>query len=92
MLDAVLKPIQSSLAPLAGNKHIVIRGSAPHVEARAGGYLLLGHSESLINVSSAFELEHLHNDLVYRRPIVGETARDPWHVAAMAAIRTTKLE
>jgi chemotaxis protein methyltransferase CheR len=59
---------------------------------RAGGYLLLGHSESLINVSSAFELEHLHNDLVYRRPIVGEEGRDPWQVAAMAAIRRSDPE
>jgi chemotaxis protein methyltransferase CheR len=33
-----------------------------------GGYLLLGHSESLINLSSAFELVHLESDLVYRRP------------------------
>lgn len=33
-----------------------------------GGYLLLGHSESLMNISSAFELEHLKHDLVYRRP------------------------
>ncbi len=31
---------------------------------RPGGYLLLGHSESLINVSSAFELKHLTRDLV----------------------------
>ena len=35
---------------------------------RPGGHLLLGHSESLINLSSAFELCHLKNDLVYRRP------------------------
>ncbi|MFO0692295.1 MAG: protein-glutamate O-methyltransferase CheR [Polyangiales bacterium] len=34
-----------------------------------GGYLLLGHSESLLNVSTAFELVHLSSDLVYRRPI-----------------------
>ncbi len=34
-----------------------------------GGYLLLGHSESLINVSTAFELVHLKEDLVYRKPI-----------------------
>ncbi len=33
-----------------------------------GGYLLLGHSESLINVSTAFELVHLKADLVYRKP------------------------
>ena len=35
-----------------------------------GGYLLLGHSESLLNVSTAFELVHLKADLVYRRPQV----------------------
>ena len=33
-----------------------------------GGYLLLGHSESLINLTAAFELVHLKSDLVYRRP------------------------
>lgn len=33
-----------------------------------GGYLLLGHSESLLNVSTAFDLVHLSTDLVYRRP------------------------
>ncbi len=33
-----------------------------------GGYLLLGHSESLLNLSTAFELVHLREDLVYRRP------------------------
>ena len=49
---------------------------------RPGGYLLLGHSESLINVSSAFELSHLERDLVYRRPIPGEELRDAWHEIA----------
>lgn len=34
-----------------------------------GGYLLLGHSESLLNVTTAFELVHLNEDLVYRRPV-----------------------
>ncbi len=34
------------------------------------GYLLLGHTESLINLSTAFELVHLSEDLVYRRPEV----------------------
>ncbi len=33
-----------------------------------GGYLLLGHSESLLNLSTDFELVHLEHDLVYRRP------------------------
>jgi len=34
-----------------------------------GGFLLLGHSESLLNVSTAFELVHLKGDLVYRKPL-----------------------
>ena len=34
-----------------------------------GGVLLLGHSESLLNVSTAFELLHLRDDLVYRKPV-----------------------
>jgi chemotaxis protein methyltransferase CheR len=33
-----------------------------------GGFLLLGHSESLLNVTTAFELVHLRDDLVYRKP------------------------
>jgi chemotaxis protein methyltransferase CheR len=35
---------------------------------RPGGYLLLGHSESLVQVAADFELVHLRHDLVYRRP------------------------
>ena len=35
---------------------------------RPGAYLLLGHSESLINVSTGFELLPLQNDIVYRKP------------------------
>jgi chemotaxis protein methyltransferase CheR len=52
----------------------------------AGGYLLLGHAESLIQVSSAFELRHLRSDLVYRKPLPGTERPDPWHAAARAAI------
>jgi len=33
-----------------------------------GGYLLLGHSESLMSISTEFELVHLKHDLVYRKP------------------------
>lgn len=33
-----------------------------------GGYLLLGHSESLISVSTRFDLVNLTTDLVYRKP------------------------
>ncbi len=50
----------------------------PHARKRAidmfherlyqGGVLLLGHSESLLNVTTAFELLHLREDLVYRKP------------------------
>jgi chemotaxis protein methyltransferase CheR len=36
---------------------------------REGGYLLLGHSESLINISSAFVLRTLKNDMVYQKPV-----------------------
>jgi chemotaxis protein methyltransferase CheR len=51
-----------------------------------GGYLLLGHAESLINVSTAFELRHLTSDLVYRRPVPGEERLDPWNELASAAV------
>ncbi len=37
-----------------------------------GGYLLLGHSESLLNTTTAFELVHLRTDMVYRRPLGSE--------------------
>ena len=53
---------------------------------RPGGHLLLGHSESLINVTSGLELRHLRSDLVYRKPVMGLRAPDGWHVAAMRAI------
>jgi chemotaxis protein methyltransferase CheR len=33
-----------------------------------GGYLLLGHTESLINISTAFTLKHLKYDMVYQKP------------------------
>ncbi len=39
-----------------------------HDKLRDGGYLLLGHSESLINLSNAFVLRTLKNDMVYQKP------------------------
>ena len=36
---------------------------------REGGFLLLGHSESLMNITSTFTLRHLKNDLVYQKPV-----------------------
>jgi chemotaxis protein methyltransferase CheR len=52
-----------------------------------GGYLLLGHSESLIQLTSAFEFARLRDDLVYRKPQTGGPPRDPRHGAAFAALR-----
>lgn len=34
---------------------------------RDGGYLLLGHSESLMNITTAFNLCHLRHDIVYQK-------------------------
>jgi chemotaxis protein methyltransferase CheR len=39
-----------------------------HRKLGEGGFLLLGHSENLINVTADFELVQLKRDLVYRRP------------------------
>jgi chemotaxis protein methyltransferase CheR len=39
-----------------------------HEKLVEGGFLLLGHSENLINASADFDLVHLQHDLVYRRP------------------------
>jgi chemotaxis protein methyltransferase CheR len=36
-----------------------------------GGYLLLGHSESLMNITTLFALKHLRNDMVYQKPAAG---------------------
>ncbi len=49
-----------------------------HQKLKPGGFLLLGHSESLINLSTDFELKHLRHDMVYRKP----AADDPWHATA----------
>lgn len=33
-----------------------------------GGYLLLGHAESLINISTAYTLKHFQYDMLYQKP------------------------
>jgi len=35
---------------------------------KPGGFLLLGHSESLMNISNVFQLRHFTHDMVYQRP------------------------
>jgi chemotaxis protein methyltransferase CheR len=40
-----------------------------HERLREGGWLLVGHSESLLNLTADFEMVHLRADVVYRRPI-----------------------
>ena len=57
-----------------------------HDRLQPGAYLLLGHSESLINITADFELKHLRRDLVYRRPVPGEEREDSWHTVARAGI------
>jgi len=47
-----------------------------------GGYLMLGHAETLMNISTSFELVHFKNDMVYRRPVVKQ--------AGMPAARGTR--
>ena len=39
-----------------------------HDRLLSGGYLLLGHAESLMNISTSFTLKHLKNDMVYQKP------------------------
>lgn len=48
-------------------KKKVIQGFYDKLDS--GGYLLLGHSESLMNISALFDLKHLKNDLVYQKPL-----------------------
>ncbi len=40
-----------------------------HDKLRDGGWLLLGHSESLLTLTADFEMVHLKWDLVYRKPL-----------------------
>lgn len=42
-----------------------------HNSLLPGGFLMLGHSESLVNISARFDLVHLKHDMVYRKPQIG---------------------
>lgn len=50
---------------LAAKKRVI---ESFHSALCDGGYLLLGHSESLMNITTQFSLRHFKNDMVYQRP------------------------
>lgn len=39
-----------------------------HKSLYDGGFLLLGHSESLMNITTLFTLRHFKNDMIYQKP------------------------
>ena len=39
-----------------------------HQKLEEGGFLLLGHAESLMNISTSFSLRHFRHDMVYQKP------------------------
>ncbi len=49
----------------AGKKKVV---DTFHQRLHPEGFLLLGHSESLMNISTAFKLRHFKHDMVYQKP------------------------
>jgi chemotaxis protein methyltransferase CheR len=48
-----------------------------HGALKEGGFLLMGHSESLMNLTTLFSLRHFKNDLVYQRPTVATDGVTP---------------
>lgn len=50
---------------IAGKKKVVENF---YQRLRPEGFLLLGHSESLMNITNAFALRHFAHDMVYQRP------------------------
>lgn len=40
-----------------------------HQKLADGGFLLLGHAESLMNISTSFVLRHFRSDMVYQKPL-----------------------
>lgn len=55
-------------------KHVV---EAFHGVLQDGGFLLLGHSESLMNITTLFTLRHFKNDMVYQKPLTGIVGGQP---------------
>lgn len=52
---------------LAAKKRVV---EGFYGKLKEGGYLFLGHSESLMNLSTHYALKHFKNDLVYQKPFL----------------------
>lgn len=50
---------------LAAKKRVV---ESFHNSLCDGGFLLLGHSESLMNITTLFALRHFKNDMIYQKP------------------------
>lgn len=50
---------------IAAKKRVV---ESFHNSLRDGGFLLLGHSESLMNITTMFTLRHFKNDMIYQKP------------------------
>ena len=46
-----------------------------HHKLEKGGFLLLGHAESLMNISTAFLLRHFRHDMVYQKPLPAPPGR-----------------
>jgi chemotaxis protein methyltransferase CheR len=59
---------------LAVKKQVV---ASFHGALQDGGFLLLGHSESLMNISTLFTLRHYKNDMVYQKPLLGAAGGVP---------------
>lgn len=51
---------------LAAKKRVI---ESFYTALQGGGYLLLGHSESLMNISTLFTLRHFKNDMIYQKPV-----------------------
>ena len=50
---------------LAAKKRVI---ESFHSALYDGGFLLLGHSESLMNITTLFKLRHFKNDMIYQKP------------------------
>jgi chemotaxis protein methyltransferase CheR len=52
-----------------------------------GGYIFLGHSESVGRISAAYEMVRLGDTITYRRPLLGSTCSAPFKLGGMTCQR-----